>query len=62
MLLFDPNSDSFCADDHFVTKIGVGKVIKGWDEGVPKMSLGERAKLTITPYNPHQLLLLLLGL
>jgi hypothetical protein len=38
-------------DDHFVTKIGVGKVIKGWDEGVPKMSLGERAKLTITPYN-----------
>ena len=34
----------------FETKIGVGQVIKGWDEGVPKMSLGEKAKLTITPY------------
>ncbi|RPB09046.1 hypothetical protein P167DRAFT_538831 [Morchella conica CCBAS932] len=32
----------------FVTKIGVGKVIRGWDEGVPTMSLGEKAKLTIT--------------
>jgi FK506-binding protein 1 len=34
----------------FETKIGVGQVIKGWDEGVPQMSLGEKAKLTITPY------------
>ena len=33
----------------FETKIGVGRVIKGWDEGVPQLSLGERAKLTITP-------------
>ncbi|KAK6346230.1 FK506 binding protein proline rotamase rapamycin-binding protein [Orbilia blumenaviensis] len=32
----------------FVTKIGVGQVIKGWDEGVPQMSLREKAKLTIT--------------
>jgi len=32
----------------FVTKIGVGKVIRGWDEGVPTMSLGEKSKLTIT--------------
>ncbi|KAJ3159466.1 FK506 binding protein proline rotamase rapamycin-binding protein [Geranomyces michiganensis] len=32
----------------FVTKIGVGQVIKGWDEGVPQMSLGERATLNIT--------------
>ena len=28
--------------------IGVGAVIKGWDEGVIKMSLGEKAKLTIS--------------
>eukprot|EP00756_Hemistasia_phaeocysticola_P015381 Hpha_TRINITY_DN15410_c2_g2::TRINITY_DN15410_c2_g2_i1::g.173476::m.173476/K09568/FKBP1; FK506-binding protein 1 len=32
----------------FVTKIGVGQVIKGWDEGVPQMSLGEQAVLQIT--------------
>ncbi|KDQ08040.1 hypothetical protein BOTBODRAFT_38255 [Botryobasidium botryosum FD-172 SS1] len=33
----------------FSTKIGVKQVIKGWDEGVPQLSLGEKAKLTITP-------------
>jgi FKBP-type peptidyl-prolyl cis-trans isomerase len=26
--------------------IGVGQVIRGWDEGVAKMSVGQRAKLT----------------
>lgn len=30
-------------------QIGVGQVIKGWDEGVMKMSKGERANLTCTP-------------
>ncbi|THH18792.1 hypothetical protein EW146_g2250, partial [Bondarzewia mesenterica] len=33
----------------FETEIGTGKVIKGWDEGVPQLSLGERAILTATP-------------
>ncbi|VVT47327.1 uncharacterized protein SAPINGB_P001656 [Magnusiomyces paraingens] len=33
----------------FVTQIGVGRVIKGWDEGVPQLSVGERAVLDITP-------------
>ncbi|GAA6010325.1 hypothetical protein JCM11491_006268 [Sporobolomyces phaffii] len=33
----------------FVTQIGVGRVIKGWDEGVPQLSLGQKAKLTCTP-------------
>ncbi|CCX05803.1 macrolide-binding protein FKBP12 [Pyronema domesticum] len=32
----------------FATRIGVGQVIKGWDEGIPKMSLGEKATLDIT--------------
>jgi FK506-binding protein 1 len=32
----------------FVTQIGVGRVIRGWDEGVPSMSLGEKARLTIS--------------
>uniref|UniRef100_A0A7S3YCC5 peptidylprolyl isomerase n=1 Tax=Lotharella globosa TaxID=91324 RepID=A0A7S3YCC5_9EUKA len=32
----------------FQFTIGVGQVIRGWDEGVMKMSLGEKAKLEIT--------------
>ena len=40
----------------FETQIGVGRVIKGWDEGVPQLSLGEKAILTATPdyaYGPR---------
>ena len=33
----------------FQFKIGMGQVIKGWDEGVAKMSVGERSKLTCSP-------------
>lgn len=33
----------------FDTEIGVGKVIKGWDEGVLQLSLGEKANLIATP-------------
>ncbi|KAJ7908229.1 hypothetical protein B0H13DRAFT_2017297 [Mycena leptocephala] len=33
----------------FKTQIGVGKVIRGWDEGVPQLSLGEKAILHVTP-------------
>ncbi|XP_014206303.1 peptidyl-prolyl cis-trans isomerase FKBP1B [Copidosoma floridanum] len=33
----------------FKFKIGKNEVIKGWDEGVAQMSVGERAKLTCTP-------------
>ncbi|KAF8236968.1 peptidyl-prolyl cis-trans isomerase [Tricholoma matsutake] len=44
--LFDSSRDR---KTPFVTKIGVGKVIKGWDEGVPQLSLGQKAILTATP-------------
>eukprot|EP00088_Acartia_fossae_P053370 TRINITY_DN6074_c0_g1_i1.p2 TRINITY_DN6074_c0_g1~~TRINITY_DN6074_c0_g1_i1.p2 ORF type:complete len:109 (-),score=35.45 TRINITY_DN6074_c0_g1_i1:352-678(-) len=33
----------------FQFNIGRGEVIAGWDEGVAKMSKGQRAKLTISP-------------
>ncbi|XP_022097016.1 peptidyl-prolyl cis-trans isomerase FKBP1A-like [Acanthaster planci] len=33
----------------FEFKIGMGQVIKGWDEGVAQMSVGERALLTCPP-------------
>jgi len=33
----------------FEFKIGQGQVIKGWDEGVAQMSVGQKANLTCTP-------------
>merc|ERR1711872_1186467 len=33
----------------FEFQLGQGMVIKGWDEGVAKMSKGQRAKLTCSP-------------
>ncbi|KAF9898253.1 FK506 binding protein proline rotamase rapamycin-binding protein [Lobosporangium transversale] len=42
---FDSSRDR---GEPFVTQIGVGRVIKGWDKGVPLMSVGERAILHIT--------------
>ena len=33
----------------FTFKIGIGQVIKGWDEGVVGMQIGEVRELTIAP-------------
>ncbi|KAI1329737.1 FK506-binding protein 1B [Xylariaceae sp. FL0255] len=40
--------DSSVGRGDFVTPIGVGRVIKGWDEGVVTMKVGEKATLDIT--------------
>jgi len=42
---FDSSRDR---NEPFKTHIGVGKVIKGWDEGVPQLSLGQKAVLTVS--------------
>jgi len=42
---FDSSRDR---NQPFQVPIGVGHVIRGWDEGVPQLSVGEKAKLTIT--------------
>lgn len=33
----------------FSFKIGKGEVIQGWEQGLAQMSVGQRAKLTISP-------------
>ena len=33
----------------FVFTLGQGQVIKGWDEGVAKMAIGEKSELTCSP-------------
>ena len=33
----------------FEFRLGMGEVIRGWDEGVVQMSVGQRAKLTVSP-------------
>ena len=38
---------SFSRNEPFVFKIGIGRVIKGWDEGVMTMKIGERRRLFI---------------
>ena len=42
---------SYDRNQPFETQIGVGRVIKGWDQGVPGMKIGGKRKLTI----PYQL-------
>lgn len=37
-------------DQPFTFQLGVGQVIKGWDEGLIKMCVGERRRLTIPPH------------
>jgi len=44
---FDSSVDH--GDKPFITQIGVGKVIRGWDEGVVRLSKGEKALLIVTP-------------
>ncbi|XP_029380536.1 FK506-binding protein 1-like [Echeneis naucrates] len=43
---FDSSRDR---GEAFTFKIGQGQVIRGWDEGVAQMSLGQLAKLTCSP-------------
>ena len=44
-----PSGKQFDAGDSFEFQLGIGQVIRGWDEGVATMSEGEEATLYITP-------------
>ncbi len=46
--IFD-SSRSNIPSEPFVVTIGTGAVIKGWDEAIPGMKVGEVRKLTIPP-------------
>jgi FKBP-type peptidyl-prolyl cis-trans isomerase len=43
---FDSSVDR---DDPFAFVLGTGQVIRGWDEGVAKLKVGDKARLTIPP-------------
>jgi FK506-binding protein 1 len=43
---FDSSRDR---DEPFTFKLGVGEVIKAWDQGVAQLSLGQKVKLTCPP-------------
>ncbi len=40
---------SVVRDDPFAFVLGTGQVIRGWDEGVATMKIGDKVKLTIPP-------------
>jgi FKBP-type peptidyl-prolyl cis-trans isomerase len=43
---FDSSVDR---DEPFTFVLGTGQVIRGWDEGVARMRVGDKARLTIPP-------------
>jgi FKBP-type peptidyl-prolyl cis-trans isomerase len=43
---FDSSLDR---DEPFTFVLGTGQVIRGWDEGVARMRVGDKARLTIPP-------------
>lgn len=47
-VVFDRSKDHTPKGEPWEVEIGVGKVIRGWDEAIPQLSVGEEATLIIT--------------
>ena len=45
----EADGSTFDRAAHFRFTLGAGEVIKGWDQGVSGMSVGERARLVVPP-------------
>ncbi|KAK6028754.1 peptidyl-prolyl cis-trans isomerase, FKBP-type [Ostertagia ostertagi] len=44
-----PNGTEFTRNEDLVHKLGRGQVIRGWDQGLMDMCVGERRTLTVSP-------------
>lgn len=40
--------DQTKGNKHFVFRLGVGEVIRGWDKGIDGMRVGDKRKLTVS--------------
>ena len=48
-----PSGKGFDQSTNFRFQLGVGEVIRGWDEGIKTMALGEKATLYIIPSSAY---------
>ncbi|KAF9152441.1 FK506-binding protein 2B, partial [Mortierella sp. AD010] len=51
--IFDTNDNTKKKSNPLRFKVGVGRVIAGWDEAMLTMSRGEKAKITIEPEHAY---------
>jgi hypothetical protein len=50
IVIFANDDESLDRNQPFSFKLGAGQVIKGWDQGLNNMCVGEKRRLTIPPH------------